>query len=42
MKDPHRIIKSFADVPVTDEGVDTVQFLQAAEGLTGMFGMSTR
>jgi len=32
-------IKSFADVPVTDAGVDTVVFLQAAEGLTGMFDL---
>lgn len=30
--------KSFAAVPVTDAGVDTVQFLKASEGLVGMFG----
>jgi hypothetical protein len=34
------IYKSFTDVPVTDAGVDTVEFLEAAEGLTGMFSMS--
>jgi len=32
-------VKSFADVPVTDAGVSTVEFLQAAEGLTGMFDL---
>ena len=36
--------KSFADVRVTEAdddtaGIDTLQFLQAAEGITGMFGM---
>ena len=31
-------LQSFADVPVTDAGVDTVQFLQAAEGVVGLFG----
>ncbi|EMD33710.1 hypothetical protein CERSUDRAFT_87038 [Gelatoporia subvermispora B] len=30
-------VKSFADVPVTDAGVDTVAFLQAAEGVVGLF-----
>jgi len=30
-------IKSFADVSVTDAGVDTPQFLQAAEGVVGLF-----
>lgn len=34
------IHKSFTDVSVTDAGVDTVEFLEAAEGLTGMFSMS--
>jgi hypothetical protein len=32
-------IQSFADVPVTDAGVDTVTFLEAAKGLVGLFGM---
>jgi hypothetical protein len=32
-------LKSFTDVPVADECVDTVQFLLASEGLVGMFGM---
>ena len=41
MKDPSSNHKSFTDVPVTDAGVDTVEFLQAAEGLTGMFSMSS-
>jgi len=27
-------------VPVTDAGVDTVAFLDACEGLVGLFGMS--
>jgi len=31
--------KSFADVPVTDKGVDTVQFLEAADGLVNMFDL---
>ncbi|KAF8813904.1 glycolipid transfer protein [Phlegmacium glaucopus] len=32
-------IKSFTDVSVTDAGVDTVEFLLAAEGLVGMFDL---
>jgi len=32
-------VKSFTDVSVTDAGVDTVEFLEAAEGLTGMFNL---
>lgn len=32
-------LKSFAEVPITDAGVDTVEFLLASEGLVGMFGM---
>ena len=32
--------QSFADVPITDAGVDTVVFLQAADGLVGLFGRS--
>ncbi|KIJ33201.1 hypothetical protein M422DRAFT_52535 [Sphaerobolus stellatus SS14] len=31
--------KSFADVPVTDAGVDTVAFLEACEGLVGLFDL---
>ncbi|KNZ82194.1 Pleckstrin like proteiny domain-containing family A member, partial [Termitomyces sp. J132] len=31
--------KSFADVPVTDAGVDTLAFLEAAEGLVGIFDL---
>ncbi|KAK0476725.1 glycolipid transfer protein [Armillaria novae-zelandiae] len=31
-------VKSFADVPVTDAGVDTLAFLEASEGLVGIFG----
>ncbi|KAF8915602.1 glycolipid transfer protein domain-containing protein [Mucidula mucida] len=31
-------VKSFADVPITDAGVDTVAFLEAADGLVGLFG----
>ena len=31
--------QSFADVPITDAGVDTVSFLEAADGLVGLFGM---
>ncbi|GAA5830279.1 hypothetical protein JCM3766R1_002853 [Sporobolomyces carnicolor] len=31
--------KSFADVPVTEEGVDTVQFLEATQGLIGIFDL---
>ncbi|KAF9491893.1 glycolipid transfer protein [Pleurotus eryngii] len=30
-------VKSFADVPVTDAGVDTVAFLEASKGLVGLF-----
>ncbi|KAG5352596.1 Pleckstrin like proteiny domain-containing family A member [Termitomyces sp. T112] len=32
-------VKSFADVPVTDAGVDTLAFLEAAEGLVGIFDL---
>ncbi|KAF4621369.1 hypothetical protein D9613_000314 [Agrocybe pediades] len=32
-------VKSFADVPVTDAGVDTVAFLEAADGLVGLFDL---
>jgi len=31
--------QSFADVTITDAGVDTVAFLEAADGLVGLFGM---
>ncbi|KAG5653526.1 hypothetical protein H0H81_012600 [Sphagnurus paluster] len=31
-------VRSFADVPITDAGVDTVAFLEAAQGLVGLFG----
>ena len=30
--------QSFADVPITDKGVDTVKFIEASEGLVGLFG----
>lgn len=33
-----QIKRSFADVPVTDEGVDTVAFLEACEDLVKLFG----
>ncbi|KAF5380368.1 hypothetical protein D9615_004737 [Tricholomella constricta] len=32
-------VKSFADVPITDAGVDTVAFLEAAQGLVGLFDL---
>jgi len=32
-------VKSFADVSITDAGVDTVAFLEAAEGLVGLFDL---
>ncbi|KAG6873527.1 hypothetical protein C0995_014397 [Termitomyces sp. Mi166 len=32
-------VKSFADVSVTDAGVDTLAFLEAAEGLVGLFDL---
>jgi len=32
-------VKSFEDVPITDKGVDTVQFLEAGDGLAGMFDL---
>ncbi|KAF8902903.1 het-c2 protein [Gymnopilus junonius] len=32
-------VKSFADVPITDAGVDTVTFLEAAQGLVGLFDL---
>ncbi|KAH9485081.1 Glycolipid transfer protein B [Psilocybe cubensis] len=32
-------VKSFADVPITDAGVDTVTFLEAADGLVGLFDL---
>jgi len=30
--------QSFADVPITDAGVDTLAFLEASGGLLGLFG----
>lgn len=30
--------KSFADVPLTDKGVDTPTFLEASDGLVKLFG----
>ncbi|BGP37795.1 hypothetical protein JCM10450v2_001727 [Rhodotorula kratochvilovae] len=33
------VSKSFVDVPVTDAGVDTLQFLEATEGLIKMFDL---
>ncbi|KAG6900718.1 hypothetical protein C0993_003744 [Termitomyces sp. T159_Od127] len=32
-------VKSFADVPITDAGVDTLAFLEAADGLVGLFDL---
>ncbi|KAI0784740.1 het-c2 protein [Abortiporus biennis] len=32
-------VTSFADVPVSDAGVDTVAFLKAAEGVVGLFDL---
>ncbi|KIK69282.1 hypothetical protein GYMLUDRAFT_152798 [Collybiopsis luxurians FD-317 M1] len=32
-------VKSFADVPITDAGVDTVAFLEAATGVLGLFDL---
>ncbi|KAJ2927559.1 hypothetical protein H1R20_g9538, partial [Candolleomyces eurysporus] len=32
-------VKSFADVPITDAGVDTAAFLEAADGLVGLFDL---
>jgi len=32
-------VKSFADVPVTDDGVSTHEFLEASDGLVGMFSL---
>ncbi|KAF5321621.1 hypothetical protein D9619_001486 [Psilocybe cf. subviscida] len=32
-------VKSFADVSITDAGVDTVTFLEAADGLVGLFDL---
>lgn len=32
-------VKSFADVPVTDSGIATTEFLEAAESLTTLFGV---
>ncbi|KDQ07724.1 hypothetical protein BOTBODRAFT_180489 [Botryobasidium botryosum FD-172 SS1] len=33
-------VRSFVDVPVTDKGVDTDAFIEAARGLAGIFGSS--
>lgn len=30
--------QSFADVPITDDGIETAQFLEASDGLVNMFG----
>ncbi|TFY81976.1 hypothetical protein EWM64_g2037 [Hericium alpestre] len=32
-------VTSFADVPVTDDGVDTLAFLSASEGVVGLFDL---
>ncbi|KAI0057389.1 glycolipid transfer protein [Artomyces pyxidatus] len=32
-------VKSFADVPITDAGVDTVAFLEASDGLMNLFDL---
>lgn len=32
-------VTSFADVPITDAGVDTLAFLSASEGLVGLFDL---
>ncbi|KAI0088166.1 het-c2 protein [Irpex rosettiformis] len=32
-------VKSFADVPITDAGVDTVAFLEASQGVLGLFDL---
>lgn len=32
-------VKSFADVPISDEGVDTQSFLEASDGLVQMFDL---
>ncbi|KAI5119802.1 hypothetical protein M0805_006935 [Coniferiporia weirii] len=32
-------VRSFADVTQTEAGIDTVQFLEAAEGVVGIFGL---
>ncbi|KAI0049965.1 glycolipid transfer protein [Auriscalpium vulgare] len=32
-------VTSFADVPITDAGVDTLAFLKAADGLVGLFDL---
>ena len=31
--------QSFVDVPITADGVETVSFLEAADGLMNLFGM---
>lgn len=36
----HYFFQSFADVTITDDGVDTLTFLAASEGLVGLFGMT--
>jgi hypothetical protein len=36
-----RNAQSFADVPISDAGVDTAIFLEAADGLVGLFGRSS-
>jgi hypothetical protein len=33
-----RTLQSFADVPITADGVETVSFLEASDGLVNMFG----
>jgi hypothetical protein len=33
------ITKSFVDVKITEEGVNTAEFLEAAENLVKIFGM---
>ncbi|KAF8740167.1 hypothetical protein AX14_008355 [Amanita brunnescens Koide BX004] len=32
-------VKSFADVPVTDDSIDTLSFLEASKGLVGLFDL---
>jgi hypothetical protein len=38
MRNTNPFHQSFTDVPVTEKGVDTLAFLEASQGVVGLFG----
>ena len=35
------VVQSFTDVTITDAGINTLKFVEAATGLVGLFGTSS-